>query len=353
MHGATSLNDLSVDHVRFYVEDSARTAEQLRRGYGFAPYAVTEPSRAERECSIAVGAQGIRLVMTQSLTDEHPASAFTAVHGDGVADIALRTADARAAFTAAVARGARPVQLVEENDGVVTASIAGFGDVVHTFVQRDDTAAPHLLPDLEPIGPETGTADVGLRSVDHFAVCTEAGTLEPTVRFYCDVLDFAMVFSEDIVVGRQAMRSKVVQSGSGGVTLTLIEPDRGRDPGQIDEFIKNHSGPGVQHIALATDDIVDTVGLMRERGVSFLATPGSYYRMLTERIRPRRHEVGQLQKLDLLIDEDHDGQLLQIFARSTHRSNTFFFEIIERLGATTFGSGNIRALYEAVERERA
>lgn len=239
----------------------------------------------------------------------------------------------------------------QTRDGITTATIVGFGDVVHTFVQRafdvDDARLPGLTPESGTAGGET----TGLLAVDHFAVCLEAGQLEPTVQFYCDVLDFQMIFTEHIVVGAQAMNSKVVQSRSGGVTLTLIEPDLTREPGQIDQFVKNHAGAGVQHIAFTAEDIVRAVDLLRSRGVEFLSTPAAYYRLLAARLELDRHSLDDLRRLDLLADSDHDGQLFQIFARSTHPRRTFFFEVIERLGATTFGSGNIRTLYEAVEQE--
>jgi 4-hydroxymandelate synthase len=162
-----------------------------------------------------------------------------------------------------------------------------------------------------------------------------------------------MIFSEDIVVGAQSMISRVVQSSSGAVTFTLIEPDLSREPGQIDEFLKKHDGSGVQHIAYTSDDIVRSVGSMRSGGVEFLTTPGTYYTLLAERLTARRHTVEDLRDHDILMDEDHDGQLFQIFTRSVHPRRTLFMEVIERAGARTFGSGNIKALYEAVELQRA
>lgn len=182
-------------------------------------------------------------------------------------------------------------------------------------------------------------------------MCLEPGQLVPTVEFYETVLDFEMVFTERIVVGGQAMDSKVVQSRSGAVTLTLIEPDTSREPGQIDKFVKEHGGAGVQHIAFATDDIVRDVTLLGGAGLAFLKTPPTYYDLVPERLSLLRHSVDQLRSLNILVDEDQDGQLLQIFTKSVHPRGTLFFEVIERLGARTFGSGNIKALYTAVEME--
>jgi 4-hydroxymandelate synthase len=172
------------------------------------------------------------------------------------------------------------------------------------------------------------------------------------VKFYERVLGFRRTFSERIVVGAQAMDSEVVQSRSGRVTLTLIAPDVSREPGQIDEFLKNHGGAGVQHIAFAATDIVQAISTLRANHVEFLRTPDSYYLMLPKRLDLAAHSVDELRSLNVLADADHDGQLFQIFAKSVHPRRTFFFEVIERLGASTFGSGNIKALYQAVELER-
>jgi 4-hydroxymandelate synthase len=193
----------------------------------------------------------------------------------------------------------------------------------------------------------------GLLEVDHFALCLKADQLEPTVEFYQRVLDFDMTFAEKIVVGDQAMNSKVVQSRSREVTLTLIEPDASRAPGQIDRFLKNHGGPGVQHVAFTSLNIVRSIGTLRSNGVEFLTTPPAYYRLLADRLELSRYTAEDLSELGILADEDHAGLLFQVFTRSAHPRGTLFFEVIERLGATTFGSGNIRALYEAVEAEQA
>lgn len=267
-----------------------------------------------------------------------------------MANIALTASDAAGAFTEAVRRGAAAVAEPAERDGLVTASIRGFGDVIHTFVQRPALTDARTLPGFSAVPEEGARFDSGLGAIDHFAVCLEAGQLASTVEFYEKVLDFRMIFEERIVVGSQAMDSKVVQSRSGSVTLTLIEPDTSLDPGQIDKFLKNHGGAGVQHIAFTADNIVESVGLLKSVGVSFLSTPDAYYRLLS--VDLAKHSVSRLRELDVLVDEDHDGQLFQIFTASVHPLGTFFMEVIERLGARTFGSGNIKALYEAVERQR-
>ncbi|MFL1376062.1 MULTISPECIES: 4-hydroxyphenylpyruvate dioxygenase [unclassified Nocardiopsis] len=342
----TALSGATIDHLGFHVADADKAAHRMREDYGTAVLA--EGSRAVGERSVLVGTGTIRMLFTQPLADDHPAARYVREHGDGVADVALRVADARAAHDLAVSRGARSLAAPAEIDGVATATVSGFGDVAHTFVQR--APGRDLLPGLDPVAGVP--ADLGLAAVDHLAVCLPPGELAPTVAYYRDVLGFSTIFQERISVGRQAMTSNIVRSDGGDATLTLIEPDPDLEPGHIDGFLRDHRGPGVQHIALSTADITGTVGLLRERGVAFLSAPDTYYRLLTERLDPRRHPVERLRELAVLVDEDHDGQLFQIFARSTHPRGTVFFEVIERLGATTFGSGNIRALYEAVERER-
>ena len=299
-----------------------------------------------------VGTGNIRVVFTEAPADDHPVADYVRANGDGVADIALAAPDAPAAHDLAVSRGAVSVAAPAERDGVVTATVGGFGDVTHTFVERPSGADVRRLPGLSPVADRTAE-DLGLLAVDHVAVCLEPGRLDSTAEYYRTVLGFEVVFEERIVVGSQAMVSRIVRSAGGDATLTLIEPDQDLDPGHIDDFVRDHGGPGVQHIALSTADAVDTVRQLRGRGVAFLSTPDAYYRALTERLDPRAHSVDELRDLGILVDEDHDGQLFQIFARSTHPRNTVFFEVIERLGATTFGSGNIRALYEAVEQERS
>ncbi|MEU3018402.1 4-hydroxyphenylpyruvate dioxygenase [Nocardiopsis sp. NPDC007018] len=346
----TALHGLTVDHLRFHTADAEKAALRMRDGYGMGTLA--EGVRNGAESAIMVGAGGIRMVFVQALTDDHPAAGYVRAHGDGVADIALTAADARAAHDLAVSRGAGSVAAPVERDGVVTATVTGFGDVTHTFVQRPAGTDVRRLPGLSPVDGFGDGADLGLLAVDHLAVCLEPGRLDPTVAYYRDVLGFELIFEERVVVGTQAMVSRIVRSAGGDATLTLIEPDQDLDPGHIDDFVRDHGGPGVQHIALSTADAVGTVGLLRGRGVAFLPTPDAYYRLLGERLELRRHSVEELRELGVLVDEDHDGQLFQIFARSTHPRNTVFFEVIERLGATTFGSGNIRALYEAVEHGR-
>ncbi|GAB2893744.1 4-hydroxyphenylpyruvate dioxygenase [Streptomyces deserti] len=350
---ATPFSGMTVDHVGFYVTDLAGATDWLAQGYGLTVYARSddepEPGGAR---SVMLGRRDIRMLLSEPLAGTHPGAEYVDRHGDGVADIALRVPDAAAAFTEAVRRGARPVSAPTAHGDLVTAAITGIGDITHTFVQRADGGADGTLPGLSPAVRDTGVPDSGLQEIDHFAICVEPAEMDLTVEFYRAVLDFELIFTERIEVDDQVMITKVVESRSGGVTFTLVTPDRSKATGHLDEFLKSHNGPGVQHIAFATDDIVRSVDALASQGVDFLPTPAAYYRVLPERLTPLRHSVSELERLNILIDEDHDGQLFQIFTRSVHPKGTLFLEVIERMGARSFGSGNIKALYQAVEYEQ-
>jgi 4-hydroxymandelate synthase len=348
------LGDLSIDYIEMYVADLETAAFDWVDRYAFT---VVGTGGSAEHRSIALRHGLITLVLTEATSDQHPASAYVLSHGDGVADIALRTADVDAAFRTAVANGARVARPPARHAGVgpgVTAAIHGFGDVVHTLVQRDPTEGPGLPAGfVQALRSSNDRArEVGLLDIDHLAVCLDTGDLEPTVEFYVNTLGFRNIFEERIVVGSQAMESQVVQSPAGTVTLTLIEPDPSADPGQIDEFLKGHQGAGVQHVAFSSLDAVRTVRTLSNRGVAFLTTPPSYYDLLGRRIGLGKQRLEDLRATNVLADEDHGGQLFQIFTASVHPRHTLFFEVIERQGAETFGSSNIKALYEAVELER-
>lgn len=337
-----------LDHLRLYVEDLDEATARYSDTLGLPVHSAGGSGGAR---SAGVGHHDVRLVLTRPVADGHPGAGYLERHGEGVAEIALRVPDAAAALAVAESRGARVVDGPVRTGDVVTAAVEGFGDVRHVFVQRPDGHDARSLPELRRVA-RTAPTDRGLVDVDHLAVCLEPGTLGPTVRFYEQVLDFEVVFAERIEVGAQAMDSTVVQSRSGGVTLTLIEPDRSRAPGQIDEFLRSHGGAGVQHIAFRTDDITSTIDSMAAAGVEFLSTPATYYSRLAGRLTPVGHSIEELARRSVLVDEDNHGQMFQIFARSVHPRRTIFVEVIERLRARTFGSSNVTALYEAVELQR-
>ncbi|MGE5830510.1 MAG: 4-hydroxyphenylpyruvate dioxygenase [Micromonosporaceae bacterium] len=349
-NGAHVFREMTVDYAEWYVNDVGRVLSWLVDGYGFVVRATSAPADGTT-LSVNVGQGGIDLLLTES-SEDHPARAYAERHGDGIADIGIRVPDAAEAFAEAVRRGAQPVMTPVTKGVVTTATIVGFGDVTHTFVQRPDDSVVADVRGLTAV-PNGGAAPgVGLRRLDHFAACVEPGQLDSTAEYYQRALDFDLTLTERIVTGNQAMFIKVVQSKSRAVTLTLVEADTELGSGQIDEFLKSHDGAGVQHMAFSTEDILNTVRQLTDRGVELLSTPAAYYTALADRVRPKRHSIEQLRDLNILVDEDHHGQLYQIFARSVHPRNTIFMEIIERAGATTFGSSNIKHLYNSVEAQR-
>ena len=347
------FENMAIDYVEFYVDDIGHNLDWLVDGYGCTVRAASGADDGQAPVrTFCVGQGDIDLLLTTPLKNDHPAAAYVERHGDGVANIGLRVRDAAAAFDEAVRGGARPVMAPTERNGIVTATIIGFDDVTHTFVQRPEGSAAHDSHGLVAVSGIGGGVGTGLRAVDHFAVAVEPGQIDATVEYYQRALDFDLTLTERIETGRQAMFIKVVQSKSRAVTFTLIESDVSMESGHVDDFLKDHGGSGVQHMALSTGDILSSVRQIGERGVELLSTPDTYYAALTERVRPDRHSVEDLRALDILLDEDHDGQLYQIFAKSVHPRNTIFLEIIERAGASTFGSSNIKSLYEAVETQR-
>lgn len=345
-----------VDHLEFYVEDADKSAAQLCDSYGFSVQGRGDPDTGLAGCrSVVLRQHEITLVLTSALDPGHRAGEYVRRHGDGVAVVGFTVDDAAAAFAEAVGRGAVPVDPPTvhgaPDERVTFATVRGFGDVAHRFTSREKAGAPFAPGLIEETG--TATAAPGLlRTIDHLAVCLPAGTLDPTVREYEEIFGLAQTFEERIVVGSQAMKSKVVQSGSGGVTFTMIEPDTSRAPGQIDAFVHDHDGAGVQHVAFLTADIAAGVRDCTERGVGFLSTPSGYYDALTARLGPVGVPVETLRELNILADRDYGGVMLQIFTASRHPRGTLFYELIERRGARTFGSNNIKALYEAVERQQ-
>jgi 4-hydroxymandelate synthase len=341
-----------VDHVELYVGDAQQMTFYLCHTFDFE---VLGQGSVAGQRSVLLGQGDIRLLLTSGLRADQSATGYVQRHGDGVATIGLRTDDAEKAFTEAVQRGARPIaqpRVWKRHDGseVVTASVSGFGDVNHRFVQRREGEA--FLPgaiDEPTSGPGGGKL---LQTVDHFAVCVPAGELVTTVAYYQRVFGFAQIFEERIEVGTQAMDSKVVQDPSGTITLTIIAPDPTQQPGQIDDFLSSHEGAGVQHIAFSTAEIATAVTTFTKRGVRFLSTPSSYYDGIERRLGKVDMPMDRLRAGNILVDRDHWGEMFQIFTESAFVRRTLFFELIERHGALTFGSNNIKALYEAKERER-
>ncbi|MGC4892544.1 4-hydroxyphenylpyruvate dioxygenase [Micromonospora sp. DT31] len=345
-----------IDHLELYVGDARQAAFYFDNAVGFRLHGQGGPETGlDGQRSLLLAQGGIRLLLTTGLSAEHPAATYVHRHGDGVAVVALAVDDAAGAYAEMVARGATGLTPPRTYRGagaeVVLAEVGGFGDVVHRLVQRSGEPGVFLPGAIEPVPGPAG--EPLLAEVDHLAVCVPPGQLAATVAHYQKVFGFADIFTEHIEVAGQAMNSKVVQSPSGQVTFVLLEPDTGARPGQIEDFLRWHAGAGVQHLGLRTDDIVGAVDALAGRGVRFARTPVAYYDDLEQRVGRLDAPVDRLRELSILVDSDHDGQLLQIFTESMHVRRTLFLELIERRGARTFGSGNIKALYEAKERELA
>ncbi len=347
------MNLQGIDHVEFYVGDADDEAGRLCAAYGFHLHG--RVAHADHY-SVLLRQAEIQLLLTTATALEHPAAAYVERHGDGLATIAIATDEPDETLTEAVANGAVPLPSslasLQPSADAGRVRVTAFGDVAHTFVAPGELVARFAGTETA-VDPAAEVPEPLLDAIDHVAVCVPAGELDSTVLFYEKVLGFTEIFEEYIEVGEQAMNSKVVQSPSAAVTVTILEPDTSRQPGQIDGFIAAHDGAGVQHVAFRTKDIATAVRTFSANGVEFLTTPGSYYDELGRRLGEVGVPVHVLRELNVLVDRDEVGELFQIFAQSTHPRRTIFFEVIERLGALTFGSANIKALYQAVERERA
>ena len=349
------------DHLEFWVGNARQFAHFLTSGFGFEITAYAGPETGVHDRSSYVLESGaVRIVVTGALTSDSPISTHVRAHGDGVRDIALAVTDARAAYRAALARGATGVRepWTEEDDTgkLVRATIATYGDTHHTFVQRSAYSglfAPGYEADRLP--PVPVAAAVGLRAIDHVVGNVEKGALDQWVAFYQRVLGFdQLVHFDDAQISTEysALMSTVVWDGSR-VGLPINEPADGRRKSQIEEYLDYYGSPGVQHIALRTDDIVTSVAAMRDRGLRFLTVPDTYYDDVRTRLGHLDLPWADLQRLGILVDEDHDGYLLQVFTENIGDRPTVFFEIIQREGAKGFGAGNFKALFEAIEREQA
>jgi 4-hydroxyphenylpyruvate dioxygenase len=346
------------DHVELWVGNARQAAYHYRQAFGFDVIAYAGPETGIRDRASYVLQQGkVRLVLTAPLQPEGEVADHLRLHGDGVRRIALRVEDATAAYEAATARGARSVSepnRAEDEHGIVTsASIATFGDTIHTFVERDEYTGV-FWPGYRADNRSGG--GVGLRFIDHTVGNVETGKMDDWVSFYSEVFGFT-VFQEfdekDIATQYSSLRSKVARDPKTMITMPINEPYVGLKKSQIQEYLDYYRGSGIQHIAIHTDDIVGTVQQMSDRGVEFLDTPGAYYDALGDRAAGIDEDLDRLRALRILIDRDDDGYLLQIFTRPVGDRPTLFFEVIQRKGCKGFGKGNFKALFESIEREQA
>jgi 4-hydroxyphenylpyruvate dioxygenase len=350
------------DHLEWWVGNARQAAGFLAAAFGFrvAAYAGPETGRRDGTCSYLVEQGDIRFVFTGALQPESPVAASVRAHGDGVRDVAITVADARAAYEAALERGAVGLRApwVDDDDSgeVVRATVAAYCDTQHTFVERaryEGVFAPGFSTADLPPQPAGGV--VGLGAIDHVVANVEKGALDAWVGFYRHALGLEqLVHFDDAQISTEysALMSTVVWDGSK-VVLPINEPADGRRKSQIEEYLDAYRGPGVQHIALRTADIVSAVSALRDRGVRFLRVPDAYYDEARARLGDLDLPWDDLQRLGVLVDRDHDGHLLQIFTETVTDRPTVFFEVIQREGAKGFGAGNFKALFEAIEREQA
>jgi len=343
-----------VDFVEFHVGNTMQAAFFYQTAFGFAPIgrAGLETGLRDRT-SIVLGQQQARFVLTGALQADHPISEAVRQHGDYVKDVAFAVDDAAAAFGYAVDHGAMPVSepivLEDEQGRVVRASIQGGGDLVHTLIEREDYSGA-FAPGFQTIGSGTVPQESPFTCVDHVAFSVERGTLDQWADLYINGLGFEQVFQDSTTTEYSSMRSKVVQCGE--IRFTLLEPAEGRRKSQIEEYLSYHGGSGAQHVALLTQDIIAAVRQLKAAGVEFLRAPGTYYEMLPDRIGTFDEDLASLRDLGILLDRDEWGYLLQIFSKPVQSRPTMFLELIQRKQARGFGAGNIRALFQAVEREQ-
>ena len=347
------------DHVELWVGNAKQAAHYYRTAFGFRLVAYAGPETGVRDrASYVLEQHDIRFVVTSGLHPDDEVVAHHARHGDGIRDVAFRVPDARAVFGAAVERGAAPLREPEsrsdDHGEVVVAAIGAYGDTVHSLIERNGYDGVHL-PGYAAVGNGNDplASPVGLRAIDHVVGNVPPGQMETWAGYYERVLGFSQYhhFSdEDITTGRTALTSKVLWDDQSRVTLPINEPARGTARSQIEEYLDAYGGPGVQHLALETPDIVSTVRAMRAAGVGFLDVPREYYDGLRERIGEVDAPWEDLAAEGILVDRDGEGHLLQIFTEPTQDRPTLFYEIIQREGAQGFGLGNFRALFEAIER---
>lgn len=351
---------LGTDYVELYVGNAKQAAHFYKTAFGFQSLAYAGLETGVRDRTSYVLSQGkIRLVLTSPLTSHSPVADHLKKHGDAVKVIALWVDDARLAFHQTTARGATPfLEPVVEKDAfgeVVRSGIHTYGDTVHVFVERKNYNGP-FLPGYEAWESDYNPGTVGLKYIDHMVGNVGWGQMNFWAKFYHDVMGFANLISfddKDISTKYSALMSKVMTNGNGRIKFPINEPATGLKKSQIEEFIEFFEGPGCQHIAVATNDIVFTISEMRRRGVEFLHVPGTYYDTVADRVGAIAEDLAQLKELGIMVDRDDEGYLLQIFTKPVEDRPTMFFEIIQRKGAKSFGKGNFQALFESIEAEQA
>jgi 4-hydroxyphenylpyruvate dioxygenase len=353
------------DYIEFYVGNAKQAAHYYRAAFGFQLVGYRGPETGVRDrASYLLQQDKIRFVLTTPIRPDLSEEAKVIAqhiydHGDGVRDLALWVDDARDAFEKAVERGAEAVhqpRVMKDNDGeIVIASFKTYGETIHSLVERKNYKGL-FMPGFVPVKPHYNPPPVGLKYVDHCVGNVELGKMNVWVEFYSHVMGFRNLLTfddEDISTEYSSLMSKVMANGNDRIKFPINEPASGKKKSQIDEYLDFYKGPGVQHMALATDDIVKTVTTLRDRGVEFLSAPTTYYAELQKRVGKIDEPLDVLASLGILVDRDPDGYLLQIFTKPVEDRPTVFYEIIQRKGAKSFGKGNFKALFESIEAEQA
>ncbi len=347
------------DYVEFYVGNAKQAAHFYKTAFGFQSLAYAGPETGVRDRASYVLVQDkMRLVLTTPLTPNGDIAEHLKLHGDGVKVLALMVDDAYQAFEETTTRGGKPYMqpqtLTDDNGEVRLSGIHTYGDTVHIFVERKNYKGV-FMPGYRAWKSNYNPEPVGLKYVDHCVGNVGWNEMNPWVKFYEDVMGFRNILSfddNDISTEYSALMSKVMSNGNGFVKFPINEPAEGKKKSQVEEYLDFYLGQGVQHVAIATDDIVSTVNQMVARGVEFLSIPDNYYESILDRVGPIDEDLEPLHKLGILIDRDDEGYLLQIFTKPVEDRPTLFFEIIQRKGAQSFGKGNFKALFEALEREQ-
>lgn len=347
------------DYVEFYVGNAKQAAHYYQSAFGFQPlaYAGLETGLKDRT-SYVLAQDKIRLVLTAALDPDSPIAEHQKLHGDGVKVVALWVDDARKAYEETIKRGARsymePEVKKDKNGEVVMAGICTYGETIHMFVERKKYSGL-FLPGFIKWETDYQPEPIGLKYIDHMVGNVGWNEMNKWVKFYADVMGFKQIVSfddKDISTEYTALMSKVMSNGNGRIKFPINEPAEGKKKSQVEEYLDFYGGPGVQHLALATDDIIHTVKQLRSRGVEFLYIPGTYYDTVTNRVGEIDENLKSLKELGILVDRDDEGYLLQIFTRPVEDRPTLFYEIIQRKGAKSFGKGNFKALFESIEEEQ-
>lgn len=347
------------DYVEFYVGNAKQAAYYYQTAFGFQPLAYKGLETGDKEkTSYVVVQDKIRFVFTTALVPDSPIADHVKKHGDGVKVVALWVDDATSAYRETVKRGAvsymEPAVEEDRHGRVVRSGIHTYGDTVHIFVERKDYHGP-FLPGFVAWEPAYRAEPLGLKYVDHMVGNVGWGEMGQWAKFYADVMGFKQLISfddKDISTDYTALMSKVMSNGNGRIKFPINEPAEGKKKSQIEEYIDFYRGPGVQHVAMATDNIIHTVSELRRRGVEFLYVPDTYYEDVLDRVGEIDEDLQPLRDLNILIDRDDEGYLLQIFTKPVEDRPTVFYEIIQRKGAKSFGKGNFKALFESIEREQ-